>query len=41
MTPDEDITEEELTSIYESAWDGDALSDDELMALVEEFNNQE
>ncbi len=37
----EDITEEELNDIYQSAWDEEPLSDEEIENLVDSFNEQE
>ena len=41
MNPEEDITEEELKGIYEDAYKGKVLSDDEIDTLVEDFNANE
>jgi hypothetical protein len=38
MIPEDDITEEELEQIYEEAYVGSALNDDEIETLVEDFN---
>jgi len=36
----EDITEEELDGIYQSAWGEEPISEEEALALVDEFNEQ-
>jgi len=41
MNPEEDITEEELKSIYDDAYQGEVLSDNEIDSLVENFNDNE
>lgn len=35
----EDIQDSELEQIYEEAWQGEALSDEEIDSLVSDFND--